>query len=358
MELFQLVLYFSSNNLLSDDQTDAFLKWIIEKKYVELLRTFLQYKNSTLCAFATRILESAVRIVEPEFVRLLLQFSVDPRNLSGHHGGNMLRRMLRGVLVGEVDIGWIRWKRIIKLAKILLESGADPDPVVDERFAPSPLSTAVVCNNKELVEILVRAGANVNNEADFFVANTPLAYAVESNELSMVNLLLELGAKIQAFYIDEILVLAWAAAERPQMCDILLSRTQSQPDNIDVPGIIYASRMGLNSLLTYLQGAKNLPETKVKKLLECALTTVIKCNFKDSRLLQVLLNAGVDPNVPTHAEECPLRHALDFRLTASGADVNSRVHDIVGNPTPLQWATMAYRTLVCTVVLSKLRSFW
>ncbi|KAF4633280.1 hypothetical protein G7Y89_g4839 [Cudoniella acicularis] len=402
-QIFQLVLYFSSNNLLSEEQTDVFLKWAIEQKYVELLSTFLEYKSPTVCAFASKILESVVRIVEPEVLTLLLKSSIDSRVLSGVNGGELLRNSIKEM--------WYNWNKIdcqryIKVTKLLLERDADPNPPKTDKDHGTPFLYAVLSDNREIIELLVKAGADVNAELEIGIdANTALASAVDHDSLPMTLLLLELGAKIENSYINGIPILAWTAAKSPRIYNILLSASKNSPDKINVPGILHASRTGTSCLSNYLHGGKDLPETKVKELLESALTIAIYTDPKSPRPLQALLDIGVDPNVPTQEEECPLEITLSvgalevanlllkggadpnapgiFKACAdnfdalelvinhggdvsahggnalyvassknsyecivllieSGADINSRAQDFSGNPTSLQYITQGY----------------
>lgn len=59
-QIFELVAYFSSNNQLTPDQIDVFLKWIINGKYADGLKSFLQIDTPTIHALRVRILEAGI----------------------------------------------------------------------------------------------------------------------------------------------------------------------------------------------------------------------------------------------------------------------------------------------------------
>jgi hypothetical protein len=71
-QLFEFATYFSSNNILTEDQTDVFLKWVIDQNHTDLLKSFLQIETPTVQAFSIRILESGIRIKDTKLLQLLL----------------------------------------------------------------------------------------------------------------------------------------------------------------------------------------------------------------------------------------------------------------------------------------------
>jgi hypothetical protein len=71
-QLFEFATYFSFNNMLTKSQTDVFLKWVIDQKHMDLLKSFLQIKTPTVQAFSTRILKSGIRLSDTKFLQLLL----------------------------------------------------------------------------------------------------------------------------------------------------------------------------------------------------------------------------------------------------------------------------------------------
>ena len=71
-QIFEFVTYLSSNNILTESQTDTFLKWVIDRKHMDLLNSFLQIKTPTVEALSIRILESGVRIENTKFLQLLI----------------------------------------------------------------------------------------------------------------------------------------------------------------------------------------------------------------------------------------------------------------------------------------------
>jgi len=329
VQMFQLMLYFSSNNLISEQQTDSFLEWAIHQKHTEILIAFLEHPSPTIRAFASRILESTVRIREPELLRQLLESSVDPRILSGASGGKLLTTLCN-VSKSEDDEG--DCQKALSLVKVLLEYGADLN--YTDEWGRIPLFEAVENNNRELVELLIKAGADVNQELGDADGNTVLAVAIYYQLPSMVVLLLELGAQIENSFVDETPALIYAAVHAPGVYNIIRSNKQTAPGYFDVPGIIHASMRGNSFLAEYLQRGNGLSKTNVAETSERALAAVVReCheNAETLRLLQTLLELGVSANAPTQTKSCPLREAVVGRkftmaqmLLKKGADVNAR----------------------------------
>ena len=274
-QLFEIVLYFSSNNLLSEDQTDTFLEWVIVKEYGELLNSFLQHRIPTICAFATRIMESAVRIVEPEFLGLLLRSSIDSRVLSGFSGGILLGTLCSSICASNLG----RWS---ELAKMLLNHGADPNS--SAAGGSCPLFWAMLWQSEEIVKLLVKSGADINARLYSAGGQTALAMAIRRGDTPLVLTLLELGAKVDNSYIHSLSVLEWSAIKSPRLYNVLLGKSKKSPKRFDIPGILYASTRGSSFLSSYLKQSHGLRKHEIQKMLECALWEVFEAYDNDSRL--------------------------------------------------------------------------
>jgi hypothetical protein len=68
-QLLEIVAYFSPNNMLSCSQTETFVKWVIEQKYVDSLKLFFQIDNLAVRAFRSRLLEAGIQAQQPSFLK-------------------------------------------------------------------------------------------------------------------------------------------------------------------------------------------------------------------------------------------------------------------------------------------------
>ncbi|KAI0548050.1 ankyrin repeat-containing domain protein [Xylaria curta] len=95
------------------------------------------------------------------------------------------------------------------VVKMLLESGCDPNSIVERHLPQFPISESIRRNvtallksietgNKELVELLISRGAHVNGKIPYFVRRNPLQMAAEIGNMEIIELLLDQGADINA----------------------------------------------------------------------------------------------------------------------------------------------------------------
>lgn len=79
-----------------------------------------------------------------------------------------------------------------KACEILLETGADPDPISDNPIAFRPLHAAIAGGSLEGAELLLDAGADPNQPQGDGL--TPLMAAAATGQIEIVELLLDHGA--------------------------------------------------------------------------------------------------------------------------------------------------------------------
>ncbi len=137
--LFSTAAFLASNNHLTDDQTDAFLKWVIDEGHADVLALFMDISSPTVHAFAGVLLASAVRIKNVPMLETLLNcgFKLDSwlfQIASVVKDTGFTERLLSVVepesLVGSVGTDTFHYcldNRHFHLARLLLDKGVSPN---------------------------------------------------------------------------------------------------------------------------------------------------------------------------------------------------------------------------------------
>ena len=81
-----------SNNLLSGNDIDKIVRWIDEIQGYELFAKLLSIKSSTIEAFASNLLPSALKLRNVLFTRILLDAGVNPNSPMGYRNTSPLDR--------------------------------------------------------------------------------------------------------------------------------------------------------------------------------------------------------------------------------------------------------------------------
>jgi hypothetical protein len=152
LQFFKFAVYLSSNNMLSDSQTDSFLQWITNNKVLSALKALCLIKMPLIKVFASELFWSALRLEETYVVQILLSVGVDSY-ISARKGRYSPLQL-------------VCTKGNIKLAQILLEAGADVNALASQH-GPGKTALQVAASNGpfELVQTLLEAGAYVNAPA-------------------------------------------------------------------------------------------------------------------------------------------------------------------------------------------------
>ena len=122
-----------------------------------------------------------------------------------------------------VPLGCLRniYSPIIKVSRLLLLAGADPNNVTDERDQCPILGLHCHLGHVDMVSLLLEYGADPNLTNDR--GETPLLLATSSGHLDIVNLLIQCGANILAADSDGVSpVVAAAKAGHLQVLEHLL----------------------------------------------------------------------------------------------------------------------------------------
>ncbi|RSL61288.1 hypothetical protein CEP54_006281 [Fusarium duplospermum] len=187
-------IYQSSNSLLSDNQTDNFLKWIINHGNIQLLRQFTRINDPVTKILMANLLLSAIRLDSEETVSTLLKSEVKPSAV--HH----ISRTTALQLAAKSKLG------NAKIVRLLLEHGACPNttcPKTHEKRSPLCLAMMDLPRKSSIAEMLILEGADVNVsywDADCQMDMTPLMAAAAQEDSSLARLLLEKGANPNVFY--------------------------------------------------------------------------------------------------------------------------------------------------------------
>lgn len=169
LQILYFALYRLSNNLLLEYETDKFLRWLIEHQQNELLVLFLKTQTPTVHACATKILESALRIGDDDFLQLLISSGIDLSPLKGVYGG---RHLIRAACENNLQI-----------AQILLNNGADVNTPASREYPLTALQKAASITSFDLeasedpvhmVQFLLETCADIDTITTF--SNKTLRY--------------------------------------------------------------------------------------------------------------------------------------------------------------------------------------
>lgn len=303
-QLFEVVAYFSSNNMLQKPQVAVFIEWVIEHNYLKPLTLFLRQRLGmlTVKAFLASLVEAGALIQNTEFLRQLyaigakfdhvaaqlvkindLEFqifvlsSLDPELLKGEPGGRLLRSVAR--------------TKNIEVAEALIQAGAKVNITLSMEVPTSPLWEAIDYGEFEMVKCLVRAGADVNKQS-FAAGPTrrvfmPLPLAVWKRDKRVVEYLLDQNVVMEGF-VFETPLLQYAAESVPDVYELLLKKSESVP--VGTVGQLVKAAVSEARLLEYLSQHPHVSE----RMLEEAMVVAIE--EKSPRAVVNFLQHGVDPN--------------------------------------------------------------
>ncbi|RSL89694.1 hypothetical protein CDV31_015819 [Fusarium ambrosium] len=196
LQVVQRVIYLSSNNLLSDKQTDNFLEWVTESGNIWAFKEIINRKESTCQAFACQLLLNAIRLRNEELVSAILTRDARPEN------DNALPEDAIQTAVCSGNSGIVQ----LLLDHLTAVNTSDSSRQVGqylnsentgryEQFEDAfPLSSAIRYGDITMVRSLLDAGADVNYMASS--TTSALHVAVEEECLEMVEILLQAGADV------------------------------------------------------------------------------------------------------------------------------------------------------------------
>ncbi|KIH91135.1 hypothetical protein SPBR_01276 [Sporothrix brasiliensis 5110] len=182
--LLRYAVYLSSNNLLSNNNTDMLLKWVIKNNMLWVLERMMDAKLPTTEVFAANIFVSAARLGHPGAVRALLAKDVDPNTIVG--SSSTRPALQEATMHGNMEV-----------VELLLDAGADPNALEGGPFRKTALEIAISLPvpNSALVKLLISRGAVLRPEAARY-QGTVLQNAVQLGDTDLVCTLLRAGARV------------------------------------------------------------------------------------------------------------------------------------------------------------------
>jgi RNA polymerase sigma factor (sigma-70 family) len=226
-----------------------------------------------------------------------------------------------------------------KIAKLLLENGADPNATEAAPFRCYPLVMATKQNNIEMVQLLLEHGADPGAYVD--AGGGALFHALENGYRDIADLLASHGASLSpADY-------AWRC-DIPVLAALLKANPALAPELLEYNDESKPEKSIMVLKLAFKYGAD--PKKVGSWTLYRASDTPI--------LLKAFLEHGVDPNA-SDAEGKTTLHAMNKHpntecaglLLDYGADIDAR--DDVHCATPLAWAAMFGNHDIVELLLSR-----
>ena len=193
LQLLHYSIYLSSNNLLSEKQTDILLKLVIQSDQFVAVEHLIKLKIATTEIFASNILLRAIRIRHCSTVRALIALGIDvnipggcyPKDLALMTAvNNLLQETLR---TSEQES--------LSVITLLLEAGADIK-AKSRSTNTSPLQKAILAKHVKLTQLFLdyETMDGLSNEPGFI--DTELRKAARNSDSSLMRRLLEIKARL------------------------------------------------------------------------------------------------------------------------------------------------------------------
>lgn len=218
-QLLRYVVYLSSNDLLDASRTDALLRWILDSSNFWVVQVLMALHTPTTDAFASALLNSAVRLGKNSIACELLQKDVNPNfktiNASGFpvttldeamraRNTALVRQLVRkGAQKHSQSNSWEELllscsnSDYLRDVQFIIDNGVDADKRVLCYAQQHRLFVKVIENgNLAAAKMFLQAGVCVNKTPG--CSATPLQAAAGCGNVEMVKLLIKAGADIDA----------------------------------------------------------------------------------------------------------------------------------------------------------------
>jgi ankyrin repeat protein len=206
----------------------------------------------------------------------------------------------------------------VAVTRMLMESGAD----VDYGSSGTAMTEAICEGHADIVKTLLEMGANASRP-EYGEISHPLAVAAEHGELEIVKLLLEFGADVNQIHYGTGESAIWAAAGSGQeevfnflsllsdpklrdeaagilACGIWERKIQ---ENADPQVVKLTSAVSKNDLAGVLKIVAEGVDVNGVDDIGCTPLLLASCH-NEYPIMEVLLQAGADPNLVIKSEEC------------------------------------------------------
>jgi ankyrin repeat protein len=287
-QMFSIVAFLASNNMLSPLQIGHFLLWALDRGLVEQFSYVMRTKSDSVRACIEAILEGVTLLGQrfPAEIRHFLDLLISTLDLdlSKRLGGKLLHSFAGS---SNVDA-----------AKLLVSRGADINFVTTLNHAPikygTPLCAAILARDFPMVEYLITAGSDINKRCktkSSEAVETALTMAIQIGRFEIAKFLLDRGAEFDMeLRIEGYNILELAKLRLPKIYPVLLGRLA--PENIpQLYQMIDAAEKGNRTLSRFLLDHKIVRG----EVLEHALCHSVR--MRNLGAVRTLLQRGIDPDV-------------------------------------------------------------
>lgn len=286
-QIFSIVAYLISNNMLLENSIQNFFNWVLSEGLETQLLMIIQAKSISLSACIEKIL---VAVTEPgklshSRVHHVLDLFMSTHNLN-------LSNRLKGRLLYSLANS-----SNIDAAKLLISYGADVNFVHKSASFQgnygTPLIKAIWYGELSMMEYFISVGSDIKKRVSVTssrTVQTALIIAIRSQRFSAAKALLDRGAEVDMdLRIDGLNILELAKASLPTIYPMLLARLT--PENTpQIYQMVDAAEKGNRTLSQFLFKNNIVQEAA----LEHALCYAIKMESQGA--VRTLLNRGVDPD--------------------------------------------------------------
>lgn len=300
----------------------------------EYTRQLIAVNPNAINARGETPLMAAVRLDLPDLAEWILRQGGDP-NLQTLDAPNGVR-VREGLFVpkerapGQTALIWTIWMTNDELMNMLLAFGADPN--LADHWGQTPMHWAAMQGRVDLAMILLSAGAQIDRSDDLGV--TPLLAAAKAKHSDVVKLLRRVGANAKQRVIRELggysLLHLAAAFGNEQM--IAVCAADADLDQVDshlaTPLITAIAEERIEAAIQLIGYGTDV-DIRAGQAAPTALWAAcwLKSEPDSLQLVNEILQAGADPNLPGLFSEPPLLRAIRrghipvvHRLLQSGAD--------------------------------------
>lgn len=273
-------VYLSSNNLLSESQTDEFLSWSLKCGIFLFLVEMMRLKLPTVEVLKSNLFLGAIRLEEIDAVRKILAIGIEVNPT-------------RARRYSQVPLHEAVKNKNLTLTQLLLDMGADPNARGGWNLWTALEEALKKDSSLQLVQMLLASGANAN--IDFVqYRNTFLAPmlkgAVSSGDFGLIRVLLAAKASFIG---------------TAQLRDIILDNI-ARSDNIGLVRMLFRLAGKIDNCTDRDYKDIISMEDRLEKLFESLMEDAM--DMLDIKMLQTLLQARAEVDMfPAQLSDCGIQ---------------------------------------------------